>query len=50
MSKDIQVKADKLVKEITDIIIKNNCNITNKAVFDLAIYIIEREKKVIQNL
>lgn len=44
------MEADKLVQEITDIILDNNCNITNKAVLDLAIYVLEREKKVIQNL
>ena len=46
----MKTDAEKLVQEITDIIIDNNCNITNKAVLDLAIYVLEREKKVIQNL
>lgn len=44
------MEAEKLIQEITDIIINNNCKITDKAVLDLAIYMLEREKKVIQSL
>lgn len=42
--------ADELIQEITDLLIDKGCTINKSAVLDLAIYIMEREKKVIQSL
>lgn len=43
-------EAEKLVKEVTDLLIEKGCSINKPAMYDLAIYILEREKKVIQSL
>ena len=42
--------AEKLVQEVTDLLMSKGCAVTKPAMLDLAIYILEREKKVITDL
>lgn len=43
-------EAKKLVQEVTDLLIEKGCSVTKSAMLDLAIYILEREKKAIKEL
>ena len=41
-----RVNAEKLVNEVTALLMENGCTINKSAMYELAIYIIEREKGV----
>lgn len=41
---------EKLIQEITDLLMDKGCTVNRPAMIELAIYIIEREKKAIQSL
>jgi hypothetical protein len=42
--------ADTLVQEITDLLMEKGCTVNLPAMLDLAIYIIERERKAMQSI
>ena len=42
--------AEKLVNEITALLMNNGCTVNKPAMYELAIYITEREKAVLENM
>lgn len=42
--------ADRLINELTDLLIENGCTVNKPAVIELAMYVIKREQQVVKDL
>lgn len=40
-------EADEIVQEIKDLLIENGCTVSERAIYDLAIYVVRREQAAI---
>ena len=46
----MEENAEKLVNEVTALLMENGCTINKSAMYELAIYIIEREEAVLETM
>lgn len=46
----MEVNAEKLVNEVTALLMNNGCTINQPAMYELAIYIMKREKAMLETM